>query len=93
MQLIGAFTSVFAGNCSALNLRIRYFEPKSNLGFDVCGSNAIGQNQLGGLVTESGASVGFNVHWLFRGGMKQRYQLYFPIALTAILIAMLQVGL
>ncbi|HCF28452.1 MAG TPA: hypothetical protein DEV81_14915, partial [Cyanobacteria bacterium UBA11049] len=71
-QLIGEFTPVFTGDRSVWSLGLRYFDPKSNLGFDVYGSNAIGQNQLGGLVAESGASVGFNVHWLFGGGIKQR---------------------
>ena len=65
VQLIGAFTPVFAGDRSVWSVGVSYFDPKSNLGFDVYGSNAIWQNLFGGLVAQSGASVGFNVHWLF----------------------------
>ena len=71
LQLIGELTPVFNGERSVWSLGARYLHRQSNLGLDVYASNAIGQNGLGGLVGESGTSVGFNLHWL-TGWARQR---------------------
>ncbi|MGB7440807.1 MAG: hypothetical protein WA919_07040 [Coleofasciculaceae cyanobacterium] len=64
LQLIGELTPVLNGERSVWSVGARYLHRQSNLGLDIYTSNAIGQNGLGGLVGESGTSIGFNLHWL-----------------------------
>lgn len=67
VQLIGEFTPVVTGEPSVWSAGVRYLNPDLNLGVDLYGSNAISQNTIGGLVAQSGATVGVNLHWLLGG--------------------------
>jgi hypothetical protein len=68
LQFIGEFTPLVTGEKSVWSVGLRYLVPKLNLGFDLYGSNAAGQNTpVGGLVAQESPTVGFNIHWLFGG--------------------------
>lgn len=64
LQVIGEVTPVLDGEHTVWSAGLRYHHPGSNLGVDLYGSNAIGQNGLGSLVAESGTNIGFNLRWL-----------------------------
>lgn len=71
LQFIGEFTPLITGEQSVWSAGFRYVIPKLNLGFDLYGSNAAGQNTpVGGLVAQEDPTVGFNIHWLFGGSQK-----------------------
>ncbi len=71
LQFIGEFTPLITGERSVWSAGFRYVIPKLNLGFDLYGSNAAGQNTpVGGLVAQDDPTVGFNIHWLFGGSQK-----------------------
>lgn len=73
VQLMGEYTPIVdAGTNNApgvWSVGARYFDPQTNLGIDLYGSNAIGQSMLGGLVAKANGetSVGVKLHWLFGG--------------------------
>lgn len=68
LQFIGEFTPMVTGERSVWSVGLRYLAPKLNLGVDLYGSNAAGQNTaLGGLVAQEDPKVGINIHWLFGG--------------------------
>lgn len=67
VQLIGEFTPVVTGEPSVWSAGVRFLNPNLNLGVDLYGSNAISQNTIGGLVAQSGATIGVNLHWLLGG--------------------------
>lgn len=68
LQFIGEATPIVTGERSVFSLGMRYLIPQWNVGIDVYGSNAAGQNMaVGGLIGQNSPGVGVNIQWLFGG--------------------------